>query len=184
MDIARRNIKYITIMFLFSACIFVILQLSFNIVEVFVTSLGRDMTFTDRVSLWRDLLEFDINPVIGVGYDSFWIMDRMQILWETRWWRPNQAHNGYLDVYLELGMLGLFIWLVIIATTFRNISKVLLIDFNYGRFQMAFLFIFLLFNITEANLKIRTTMFFLFILTTLYTNHNILSKNPNRDHYN
>ena len=39
-----------------------------------VTMLGRDMTFTDRTFVWADLLARNTNPLVGVAYDSFWLV--------------------------------------------------------------------------------------------------------------
>jgi len=166
--VVKKNIKNIAFIFLLICSIFVVIQITFNITQGIILGMGRDLTFTGRIGLWQDLLAFNTNRLVGVGYDSFFTTDRLNILWDKYWWRPNQAHNGYLDVYLELGILGLVLWAGIVIKTFKNINRTLLVDYETGRIQMSFLFMFLLFNITEASLKIRTMMFFVFLLTTLY----------------
>ena len=49
------------------------------------------------------------------------------MLWEKWWWGPLQAHNGYLEIYIQQGFIGLslyvFLFLVTIARLLRSIEK-------------------------------------------------------------
>ena len=68
---------------------------------------GRDATFTGRTGLWETLLQEPINPLIGVGYASFWLGERLERFWAMYPTSPPiEAHNGYLEVYLNLGLIG------------------------------------------------------------------------------
>ena len=42
-----------------------------------------------------------LNPIIGFGYESFWLGDRLQYMAE-HWGITSQAHNGYLEMYLNM----------------------------------------------------------------------------------
>lgn len=141
-----------------------VLQQSFNFTELFVTNLGRNMTFTDRIFLWKDLLRMDTNPIFGSGYDSFWLGSRLESIWEKYYWHPNEAHSGYLEIYLELGLVGLAFFMGIILVIYRKIRRTLIYDFEVGRLQMTFLVIFLLYNITESAIKGMALMWFIFLL--------------------
>jgi hypothetical protein len=81
-------------------------QVTFDIIGMFVTFTGRDVTLTGRTRIWKELLAFRTDPLIGVGYGSFWLGKRLQILSDI-YGLLNESHNGYLNVYLELGMIGL-----------------------------------------------------------------------------
>ena len=50
-----------------------------------------------------------INPIFGTGFESFWLGKRLEQLQGIFFFFPNEAHNGYLEVYLNLGLMGLFI---------------------------------------------------------------------------
>ena len=73
------------------------------------------------MDLWRYLLAVPLNPVFGVGFESFWLGDRLPALAGTHSGGIQlQAHNGYLETYLNLGLLGLIMFFALIASTFRK----------------------------------------------------------------
>ena len=95
----------------------------------------------------------DTNPILGTGFESFWLGERVQTIWAQIKWRPNQAHNGYLEMYLNLGAVGLCIFLGVIIATFRKIRLDLLTDFDWGRLRMCLLVAILAHNWTEAGFR-------------------------------
>lgn len=163
----KRNIRSIELYLFLSIFIFLILQSTLNIMEIIISSLGRNMTLTGRTFLWKDIINLTPNPMIGAGYESFWLGERLTKIWTKYWWQPNQAHNGYIEIYLNLGIIGLFLLIMTIFSTYRNIRKTLLFNFDYGRFQLAFLAIYLLYNITEFAFKTLNLMWFVFLLCAL-----------------
>jgi len=165
----KGNVKNIGVFIISTISIFLILGLSLNLAETIVSSMGRNLTLTDRTELWSDLLKFNTDPLIGTGYGSFWLGDRLAILWEKWWWKPNNSHNGYLEIYLELGLIGLFLLIGVLFEAYRKIRRTLILDFEFGRFQLGFFFMFLLYNITEPSFKLRTPMWFVFLLIALYS---------------
>ena len=147
LKLINRNLKFIWAFSIIAIFTGVVLQYSLDVVDFFVTSLGRELTLTGRTSLWKDLLMFREDPLIGVGYGNFWLGERLDMIWELR--RVNEAHNGYLFVYLELGIIGLLLLAGIILNTYRNINRELLQEYDYGRFQLALLIVVILYNVTE-----------------------------------
>ena len=134
-----------------------------------VEASGRDMTFTGRTELWTDMLNIaSENPVLGVGYGSFWIGDVSNNLWEKHPWKPEQGHNGYIDVYVELGLVGIFILAGVIICAFKNIMKGNLIDFDVFRLRIIFLTMILFHNITESSfLRGTHNLWFIFLLVVV-----------------
>jgi O-antigen ligase len=156
------------IILLVALFLFFFVELLFNPMELLVTSQARDMSFTGRTELWKQLLDININPIIGVGYDSFWLGERLAKLWDKYWWKPTEAHNGLLEVYIQLGLIGVACWLGVIFKTFKNIKKLLLIDFVFGKYALSYFIVFLLYNITEAAMKLDSIMWFVFLFFALY----------------
>jgi exopolysaccharide production protein ExoQ len=111
---------------------------------------GRGVTLTDRTELWQDVLAIPLNPVVGAGFESFWLGDRLQALWAKWWWRPNQAHNGYLNTYLNLGWVGVFLLICCVLSAFHKGRAALTRNFGEGQFRLAFLLVILLYNYTES----------------------------------
>jgi exopolysaccharide production protein ExoQ len=140
---------------------------TFGLFDYILDFLGKDPTLTGRTELWKELVQFDINPLFGTGFESFWTGERLQTLWAAHWWKPNQAHNGYLETYLNLGLVGLFILIGVIVTTYRKIRLEFLNNFEWGRFRLSLLAAILLYNWTEAAFKLLNGLWFIFYIIAL-----------------
>lgn len=139
----------------------------FGVSDLLFQMLGRDRTLTDRTLVWRDCLSIHINPILGAGFESFWLGERQAIM-NSKWnWHPNEAHNGYLETYLNLGLVGLFILIAMLLATFWKARYELLTNFNFGRFRVALFFSVLVYNWTESSFKALHPMWFLFYLIAL-----------------
>ena len=69
----------------------------------FAASVGRDPTLTDRTKIWSLVLSMHTNPLIGTGYESFWLGPRLLKVWQGGLGGINEAHNGYLEFSSILG---------------------------------------------------------------------------------
>ena len=144
-------------------------ELSFGIFERVGDLTGHKSTLMGRMELWHECLAVHTNPIFGVGFESFWLGDRLHLLKEGRPWQPNEAHNGYLEIYLNLGLLGLFMLFGLIVATFRKIRLELLRNSDWARFRLGFLALMLFYNLTEATFKgLSLTWFFFFIIAMEY----------------
>jgi O-antigen ligase len=128
-------------------------ELVFGIYGHVVGVSGHDATIAGRAELWGDLLALRTNPIFGVGFESFWLGGRLKTISESRWWHPTEAHNGYLEIYLDLGLIGLFMLAGLIIATFRKIRLALLRNFQFGRFRLGFLVATVFYNWTESSFR-------------------------------
>jgi O-antigen ligase len=147
--------------------VIVFAQLAFGIFSQGLQILGKDPTLTDRTLLWHSVLQVKINPVFGAGFEGFWLGDRLKSLWDIYWWQPTQAHNGYLETYLNLGLIGLGLMLLLIITTFQTGCRMLLDNFEWARFRLGFLTAFVLYNWTEAAFKAVHPVWFVFYIIAM-----------------
>ena len=150
-----------------AAIALVIAEWGFDIYGSAIRLLGKDPTLTDRTFLWSELLKVDINPFLGTGFESFWLGDRVRNLAESRWWQPSQAHNGYLETYLNLGLVGLVLLAGLLIATFWKSRRELLTNFQYGRFRLGFLVAVIAYNWTEAAFKNISTIWFVFCIIAM-----------------
>jgi exopolysaccharide production protein ExoQ len=76
--------------------------------EPIVAAFGRDLTLTGRVPLWQFVwLQISREPWLGYGFAVFFEIEwvRLYTLETLNWPIPN-AHNGYLEVWLGVGVAG------------------------------------------------------------------------------
>ena len=78
----------------------------------------------------------------------------------------NEAHNGYLEVYLNLGYIGLFLLFLFVAASYRNICKKLKPFSSIGSLTLAIWTAFLFHNSTEADFR-SGLMWLTFVLAAL-----------------
>jgi exopolysaccharide production protein ExoQ len=143
------------------------LQWLFDIYGAILQLLGRTANLTDRTLLWADLLKVEINPFIGTGFESFWLGERLQALWKVWDFRPNQAHNGYLETYLNLGLIGLSLLFGLLISAFRNAVSSFQTDPWWGRLTVGLLVAMLAYNWTEAAFKTTHPIFFVFYIIAI-----------------
>lgn len=176
------NKKVIGVYAVTGIVLLIIAQLSFDIYGNVIDVSGHESTIEGRGRLWQLLLQMDTNPIFGTGFESFWLGERVQNIWEQMDWRPNQAHNGYLEMYLNLGVVGLSIFIGVIIATFRKIRLDLLENFEWGRFQMSLLLAILAHNWTEAGFKGLSLTFFMFFLIAMsYRKLTVMDMQPSFD---
>lgn len=140
---------------------------AFDLVAAMLGLLGRDPTLTDRTLLWRDLLALQGNPLFGIGYESFWLGFRLEMLWDRWWWHPNQAHNGYVETYLNLGIVGVFLLVAMIVSAYSRICRDLLRGAEQASLQLALLVAIVLLNLTESSFHGMHVLWTLFYLVAL-----------------
>lgn len=128
-------------------------ELSIGIYAPTLKFLGRNPTLTDRTFIWSDTLALADSPILGVGFESFWLGPRLDKLWSKWWWHPTQAHNGYIETYLNLGSVGVLLLVILLISTFRKISSKLTQEFDFARLRMGFLFAIIFYNFSEATFK-------------------------------
>jgi O-antigen ligase len=138
-----------------------------NLGELFLSSVGRDPTLTGRTELWHQLLGMKINPIVGTGFESFWLGTRLETLWNIYWWHPNEAHNGYLEVFLNLGWMGLVLMSAVIITGYRNVIRTLGLDAESGRLRLAYFVVGVTYNFTEAAIRTMSLVWILFMLSII-----------------
>jgi O-antigen ligase len=129
-----------------------------------VQAMGRDTTLTGRTQLWEDVLRLTVDPWFGAGFESFWLGERAKLLWAQHWWHPNQAHNGYLEVFLDLGWLGVALLGLLIVWGYRNVVASLRRDAELGRLRLTYFVVAVLYNLTEAAFKVMHPVWIAFLL--------------------
>lgn len=126
----------------------IVLLLHGTAVGIAAWAFGRDETLTDRTAIWDVLLEVaSNNAILGVGYGGFWGLSAdiyTKVL-------VGQGHNGYLDVYLELGVVGIILLAVFLLAFCGRVQREISHSFDWGVFGICILFMALLYNQSESS---------------------------------
>lgn len=80
-------------------------------------------TLTGRTALWEFLLDFvSENPYWGAGFGAYW--SDANIFWVQIYqgWAAPAAHNGFIDVFLNTGLIGLLFLIAIVINAWRSTS--------------------------------------------------------------
>jgi exopolysaccharide production protein ExoQ len=78
-------------------------------------SIGKDATLTGRTDMWPSIIEMIAKePWLGYGYSAFWNdwNSPGATVWYAAKWTPPNAHNGLLDLWLDLGLLGVVVFAI------------------------------------------------------------------------
>jgi O-antigen ligase len=126
--------------------------------------LGRNPTLTGRTMIWKAVLAQPINPVIGAGFESFWMGDRMTSVWSMSQVGIQQAHDGYLELYLNLGWIGLALLGTMIVKGYWNGLALYRRDAHAGSLRISFLTAAVVFAFTEAGFRMLSPDWFGFLL--------------------
>lgn len=165
--------------FLIVGCFIGSMLLAFtDIKKDIILGLGEDLTLTGRTELWADLQNISINPVVGAGFESFWSGGRLKSLWRKYWWHPNQAHNGYFEMYLNLGIIGLIAIGLMILSCYAKARKRMLSagpnaertrseEDGIAQFTLAFLLAYIAVNWTDASFRSTNFLFLIFVAVVL-----------------
>jgi O-antigen ligase len=135
-----------------------------NTMGSLVHSLGRNSTLTGRTLIWKAVLSLHTNPLVGTGFESFWLGSRLDAVWNMSLKGLQEAHNGFIEVYLNLGWVGLLLLGWLIVSGYRNAITALHRDPHDGRMRLAFLTAALIFSLTEAGFRMLTPIWFAFLL--------------------
>jgi O-antigen ligase len=140
----------------------ILLDSLFGIKDWLVQFMGRDLTFTGRTDVWRELLALNTDPVFGTGFCSFWSDPHYRSRLPE--WVEASAHNGYLETYIDGGFLALSLLAVLMVASIRNVNRQLAVAGNYALMRLAILLITLTANYSESNFGRMTPLGFAFLL--------------------
>ena len=158
----RRPLAHILVACTFGVSLFAVF---FQSGGELLKSLGRDSTLTGRTAIWESVLKLAGNPWIGTGYESFWLGDRLQKFWSDENFRGiNEAHNGYLELYLNLGWIGLGLLAIVIITGYGKVISTLRRDALAGGLGLAFFISEICYNLTEAGFRMMYPLWIFFLL--------------------
>jgi O-antigen ligase len=164
-------------------CVLAAVAVFFDLIHA---EMGRDETFSGRTSLWTGAIAVAkaSHPILGAGYRAFWTDAGAGGVREyvLDWARlPGHGHNGYLDVWLDLGIPGVLLFAAFVFVTIWRLARRVLREPGepaWAAFSI-FFFVFLLNNLSVTVAFKHTDIAWIFaVLACLYTHSCITARLP------
>ena len=145
-----------------------------NNLNTLLGSIGKDTTLTGRGDLWPLVLDkIWERPWLGYGFSGFWkqgFNGEAASIWYDSGWTPPNSHNGFLDIWLELGLVGLIIFIIgFLILLSKSLSYVRASNNIEGFWPAICLFYLIIINLTESSLLIQNNMFWILYIATEVT---------------
>jgi len=134
---------------------------SFSGTSDVASALGRNSNLSGRTEIWALLIPTVPNPIIGAGFESYWISPSVEELWNSLsaagWWHPEilvtEAHNGYIELYLNLGWVGIGLVAAILLSGYRRAIAAFRVNPSVGSLTLAYVIASAVYSITEAGFR-------------------------------
>jgi exopolysaccharide production protein ExoQ len=146
-----------------------------------VAALGKDPTLTGRTDIWRLVLGLHTNPLVGTGFESFWLgprLDKMRTALPN--FPINEAHNGYLEVYLNLGWAGICFIALLLVTGYKRIISGIRRNPERASLFLGFLLCMLFYSFSEAAFRMMTVAWVFLLLVIVAGSQAVLFRSSVR----
>lgn len=135
-------------------------------------ALGRQSNLSGRTDIWAAVISAVSKPIIGDGFESFWISPDVTKVWKglSGWWDPtglNEAHNGYIEVYLNLGWVGVCLIAGMLISGYRRAVAAFRLNQALGGLMLAYLVVAVVYSITEAGFRMLDPIWIFLLLAVV-----------------
>jgi exopolysaccharide production protein ExoQ len=139
--------------------------------ETVLGLMGKDATLTGRTVLWSAVLdEIQDRPWTGYGYSAFWLgwEGKSATVWLVTGEQFYDAHNGILDLWLTLGLVGVSVFALNFVRAFgRAVAWARATGTVVGLWPVAFLSFMLLSNLTEGTILQQNNLSWILYVATV-----------------
>jgi O-antigen ligase len=157
-----------------------------NTETIVVDILGKDMTFNGRIPLWTNLMgAVAKSPFLGYGYHGFWQEwrgdDNPAGPYATNdyGWTAPHAHNGFLEIVLYTGIVGLILFAIsFFKTIVFGVLYLIRSDNQEAVLPLAMITILVVSNISLSQLMDIHPMWMFYVMITVCLSVNV-AKNEN-----
>lgn len=132
--------------------------------------LGKDLTLTGRTNFWPLMLDkIRESPLFGYGFGAFWqgLDGPSAYIWNASTFKAPNGHNGYLDLCLELGLIGLALYAIQFFMGFKKaLENVRLVKTSDGFWPTILFSYIILANLTESSLMLQNNFLWVMQIST------------------
>jgi len=147
------------------------------------SALGRQSNMSGRTDIWAAVIPVVPNVLVGAGFESFWISPNALLFREQMsrlgWYAAlvkdlNEAHNGYIEVYLNLGWIGVCLIALVLISGYKRAVKALMRDPELGSLFIGFMIISVFYSVTEAGFRMMNPAW-IFLIVAIVGSSAVLS---------
>ncbi|MEM6252510.1 MAG: O-antigen ligase [Cyanobacteria bacterium P01_D01_bin.156] len=162
----------LSLIFLISAAIFI--AVAYVPLMTFALGLiGKDATLTGRTDIWEYIYTMiGHRPVLGYGLGGFWhgTAGPSLYVWQRAGWKVPDAHHGFLDMTLQIGILGsVIVCLGLWQTLLRGLARTRLFKTWISSWPASYVLYIVLINLAESSLLAPNSIFWILICTMGFT---------------
>lgn len=162
-----------------------VISIVFANAEAMLMISGKDLTLTGRTELWDAAwTAISERPWLGYGYSAFWLgwEGGAAAIWSAAGWETPHAHNGFIDLWLELGLLGVTLLLIgVVSAGRRAVAAIRSASGPEALWPLSLISVFLLLNFTESVVLRQNNLFWILYVTTVSST--LLRRSDHRIHY-
>ena len=149
--------------------------------ENFTYSLGKDPGLTGRVALWGLSMTWIADrPFVGHGFDAFWsdyYGPAADFRAASGWLEATHAHNGFINLWLDLGAIGVLIFAVGAAVTYRRTLELAKTSASVeGIWPVSFLAFYLVYSVTETSFLSRSDLLWILYVATVLAGQRFIER--------
>ena len=136
------------------------------------SALGRDSNLSGRTDIWAAVISAAPNPIVGAGFESFWISPAVQNFQQKMvgYWHPenlNEAHDGYIEVYLNLGWIGVCLISLVLISGYRRAVAAFRLNPSIGGLMLAYIVAAAVYSVTEAGFRMLDPIWIFLLLAVV-----------------
>ena len=141
--------------------------------DAFFEAIGKDPTLSSRTEIWKQVWEaIQLKPFIGYGASSFWnsLEGPSKYVELAVRAKVAYAHNGFLDILLAVGFIGLGLFLIsFLATTIKSLLLLRTSNTIESFWPLLFLTYLILTNVSEGTLAALDNIFWVLYSTITFS---------------
>ncbi|NJR57508.1 MAG: O-antigen ligase family protein [Cyanobacteria bacterium CRU_2_1] len=118
--------------------ILLISWVSDNVEYIIVDVLGKSLTLNGRVQIWEYFYSrIATRPWLGFGYEAFWNNpEELLKAQQNLPWFSGHAHSGFIDLTLQLGILGFSMFVISVLVTITRVIYLTTVTRSIEHFLM------------------------------------------------
>ncbi|MEM7340057.1 MAG: O-antigen ligase family protein [Actinomycetota bacterium] len=167
---SRRTLRGAAMTAMAGASVFTVAFATANI-ALLAQWLDKDVSLTGRVPMWGALIPVaEQRPLFGHGYAATFggFFSPIHEVWIVAGWQPAHAHNALLQIWLEIGVFGVLLFLLFyFRAVSRAISILGIVPGAIGMWPLVFLTTALLVSITEAGMQVNPLGWMMMVVAVL-----------------